>query len=52
MARSRDVKDQLPARRVLILGGARSGKSSFAEALAARSETAVTMPRPTSLETM
>lgn len=43
MARSRDTKNQAPAQRVLILGGARSGKSSFAEALAGRSETAVTM---------
>jgi adenosylcobinamide kinase/adenosylcobinamide-phosphate guanylyltransferase len=43
MARSRDTKNRTPARRVLILGGARSGKSSCAEALAGRSESAVTM---------
>lgn len=43
MKTSQGTAKPLSTRRILILGGARSGKSSFAESLAARSEAAVTV---------
>lgn len=43
MRSDRSDRVRMAARRVLILGGARSGKSSFAETMAGRSGAAVTM---------
>lgn len=43
MRTSRRKKFRPPARRILVLGGARSGKSSFAESLATSSGSAVTV---------